>query len=98
MGTGVGDIGLKLAALALLTLAGCDDRPDQWDAFLYNESEDGSISEYSIKGFRNFELCQQAAQSELLIHGKGPVQDYECGYRCEYRPELDTNLCAETRK
>lgn len=87
-----------LALPALLTLTGCDDRPDQWDAFLYNESDDGSITEYTVKGFKSFELCQQAAQSELLMHGKGPVQDYECGYKCEYRPAMDISICEETRK
>ena len=89
---------MRLAALALLVLAGCDDRPDQWDAFLYNESDDGSITEYTIRGFKTFELCKQAAQRELLMHGKGPVQDYECGFKCEYQPRLGGNLCKETRK
>ena len=87
-----------MAALALLALAGCDDRPDQWDAFLYNESDDGSVTEYTIEGFKTFELCQRAAQSELLRHGKGPTQDYECGFKCEYRPGMDLHVCEETRK
>jgi hypothetical protein len=89
---------VRLAVLAMLALAGCDNRPDQWDAFLYNESDDGSITEYTIKGFKTFELCQEAAQSELLRHGKGPVQDYECGHKCEYRAGLGLNVCEETRK
>ena len=90
---------MRLAALALLALAGCDDRPDQWDAFLYNESDDGSVTEYTIEGFKTFELCQQAAQSELLRHGKGPTQDYECGYKCGPSAEYGgMNVCKETRK
>jgi hypothetical protein len=88
-----------LAALAFLALAGCDDRPNQWDAYLYNESDDDSITEYSIEGFKTFELCQEAAQRELLRHGKGPVQDYECGYKCGPPAEYGgLNVCEETRK
>ena len=89
---------MRLVALSFLALAACDQRPDQWDAFLYNESDDGSITEYTIEGFKTFEHCQHAAQRELLIHGKGPVQDYECGHKCEYRANIDLNVCEETRK
>lgn len=90
---------MRIAALVLLLLTGCDERPDQWDAYLYNESDDGSITEYAIKGFKSFEHCQRAAQRELLMHGKGPVQDYECGYRCGPSEQYGgLNVCKETRK
>ena len=89
---------IMLGAVAFLT-GGCEQRPDQWDAHIYNSSDDGSIQEYSIKGFKTFELCQAAAQSELLRHGRHESADYECGYRCG--PDADyggLNVCKETRK
>lgn len=77
---------------------GCDDRPDQWDAYIYSPSDDGSISEFTIRGFKTFELCQQAAQSELLRHGRGENQDYECGYKCGPNADFGgLNVCKETR-
>lgn len=88
-----------IVVVALAALVSCDDRPDQWDAYLYNESDDGSITEYTIKGFKTFELCQRAAQRELLMHGKGPVQDYKCGYKCAFSERFGgLNVCEETRK
>jgi hypothetical protein len=91
----------KLVIVALLgvTTAGCDDRPDQWDAYIYSPSDDGSINEFTIKGFKSFELCQAAAQGELLRHGRGEGQDYECGYKCGPLAEYGgLNVCEETRK
>lgn len=86
--------------LVAMFLLGCDrGAPNQWDAYLYNESDDGSITEYSIKGFKSLDLCRQAAQRELLIHGKGPAQDYECGYKCAPSERFGgLNVCEETRK
>lgn len=89
------------AFTAAFGLTGCnrDSRPDQWDAFIYSPSDDGSIQEFTIEGFKTFELCQRAAQRELLRHGRGPVQDYECGYKCEPHPlGQGLHVCEETRK
>ena len=81
-----------------IVLSGCDNRPAQWDAFIYDPNEEGLVSEYTIEGFKTFEHCQRAAQNELRRHGKGPSQDYECGYKCEYRPGMNISVCSETRK
>lgn len=94
-------MGRNLAVMGMLALAvtGCDDRPDQWDAYIYSPSDDGSIREFTITGFKTFELCQAAAQSELLRHGRGEGQDYECGYKCGPLEEYGgLNVCEETRK
>jgi hypothetical protein len=66
---------------------------------IYSPSDDGSISEFTIKGFKTFELCQAAAQSELLRHGRGLNQDYECGYKCGPVAKYGgINVCRLTRK
>lgn len=85
------------AIAAIVGLTGCDNRPDQWDAFIYFEGVQSP--EYQIRGFKTFELCQAAAQRELLKHGSGAGSDYECGYKCG--PSSDyggLNVCEETRK
>lgn len=89
------------AVFAALMLLGCDSdtRPDQWDAYIYSHSDDGSISEFTIRGFKTFELCQQAAQSELLRHGRGSNQDYQCGFKCGPVAKYGgLNACRETRR
>ncbi|WP_313808556.1 hypothetical protein [Sphingobium sp.] len=86
-----------LALLALSTAA-CDSRPDQWDAFVYPDRDDLSKHE-EIAGFKTFELCQQAAIGRLRTLPDPDTGDYECGYKCEPRADLDgVNVCKETRK
>ena len=64
---------------ALLILAACDNRPDQWDAYIYQDVDNMEAVEM-IRGFKSFELCQQAAIDRLQSQpGNG---DYECGYKC----------------
>lgn len=76
----------------------CDDRPRQWDAFVYPDRNDLSISE-TIAGFKTFELCQRAAINRLRSLPDPDDGDYECGYMCEARPDLGgINVCKETRK
>lgn len=53
-----------LVAAASLLVMGCDRRPDQWDAFVYPDANDLSVSE-KIAGFKTFELCQDAAISRM---------------------------------
>lgn len=86
------------AAIGILLLVACDSRPDQWDAAVYPDRSDLSVREH-IRGFRTFELCQEAAitrMNQIQVESGG---DYECGYRC--RPLADgsgQDLCKETRK
>lgn len=86
---------LKLAIL-LATLTACDDRPDQWDAYVYQDLENPDALEI-IRGFKTFELCQVAAIERLQsTPGNG---DFECGYKCGPNKKYGgINLCKETRK
>lgn len=87
----------ELALLALATTA-CDRRPDQWDAFVYPDRNDLTKHE-EIAGFKTFELCQEAALDRLRTMAAPDGGDYECGYKCEARADLNgINVCEETRK
>jgi hypothetical protein len=81
-----------------LALAACDDRPKQWDAFVYPDAENLAAHE-EIRGFTSFDHCQTAAINHLRQHHDADAGDYECGYRCGPAPGgLGGNLCEETRK
>ena len=85
---------LSFSAL-LLILAACDDRPDQWDAYIYHDVDNIAVVEM-IRGFKSFQLCQQAATDRLKsVPGNG---DYECGYKCGRKEEYGEVICKETRK
>lgn len=88
----------SLAVLLTLVLVGCDSRPNQWDAFVYPDVNDLTVSE-KIAGFKTFELCQSAALDRLrAIHREG-AGDYECGFKCAPKPGLGgIEVCKETRK
>lgn len=90
-------IALPIVSAVWLTLCGCDHRPDQWDAFVYPDTSD--LNEVAItRGFKSFELCQQAAIEQMRRMPDPDGADYECGYRCEYRPSFGFDVCKETRK
>ena len=78
-------------------MTGCDDRPDQWDAFVYSNANDLTVNE-TIRGFKSFELCQEAAIGQLRSLPNPDGGDYECGYKCEPFGSEGMNLCKETRK
>ena len=89
---------MKRYALLLTLLAGCDSRPNQWDAFVYPNASDLTVSE-KIAGFKTFELCQAAALDRLRSVQTEAGGDYECGYRCAPDPAMGgINVCKETRK
>lgn len=89
---------MRAVALALLLLlSACDDRPNQWDAFVY--PNDDLIEFETIRGFSTFELCQRAATDRLRSLRPQGGGDYECGYRCgPISDGSDMNVCKETRK
>ena len=81
----------------LLLTGACDDRPSEWEAFVYPDA--GNLDRYiAVPGFKTFELCQQGAINILRAQSQPDSGDYECGYRCRYDPTLKTNVCKETRK
>ncbi|WP_156878141.1 hypothetical protein [Sphingopyxis sp. QXT-31] len=83
---------------AIFALTGCaDDRPDQWNAFIYSDADDLSKFE-TIEGFKTFELCQRAAMDRLRATGAAEQGDYECGHKCRFDTQLKVNVCKETRK
>jgi len=91
-------LNLLAALCGIMTVAGCDQRPDQWDAFVYPNRNDLTVHE-EIAGFKTFELCQSAAINRLRTLPDPDGGDYECGYKCEPRADLDgINVCKETRK
>ena len=83
--------------LALLITASCDDRPRQWDAMVY--LEDGLEPHQSVRGFKSFELCQQAGEEALSRLPEAVRQNayFDCGYQCRYEPKYGTTICKETR-
>lgn len=84
--------------MLIMLLAGCDDRPKQWDAFVYPDRNDMSQSE-TIAGFKTFELCQQGAINRMRSFPEPDNADYECGYMCGPREDFGgINVCKETRK
>ena len=88
----------RLLSLLALSAVGCDSRPDQWDAFIYPDRTD-LTKHKEIKGFRTFDLCQQAAIGELGSLPDPDNGDYECGYKCQPPADLSgINVCKETRK
>lgn len=84
----------RVAALFLL-LAGCDDRPDQWDAYV-TYSEDPERSEV-IRGFKTYELCRAASLDRIAAAGAEETGYFECGYKCGFNPKYGMNVCKETR-
>ncbi len=88
---------LTLGIMGLLSLAGCDDRPKEWTAFVYRDQADLSQS-LKLVGFNSFERCQEAAITTLRTYDDPDAGDYECGYMCRYEPAMETHVCKETRK
>jgi hypothetical protein len=87
----------KALLTAVLLLAGCDDRPPVWTAWVYEDRDDLTKSE-TLTSFKTFEQCQEAAISKLRSYPDPDAGGYECGYRCRYDPSMQTNVCKETRK
>ena len=86
---------MRWAPLAFLALAGCDDRPNQWDAFIYTGND--LATNETVRGFKTFELCQSAALEQLRQVRPDGGGDYVCGYKCG-PSEYGGNVCKDTRK
>lgn len=90
---------MKHASVVLLSavlLLACDNRPEEWNAFVY--PGDDLIEYEEIRGFRTFELCRSAAIERLRALRPDGGGSYECGYKCEPLGSYgDMNLCEETR-
>lgn len=89
-------------AITIALLAGCDDRPTTWKAYVYRDVEDME-KVHARDGWATFEECQEFATGSLdalteqgLIGPSGG--DYVCGYRCGFKPEYGIEVCKEKRK
>ncbi|QNM83250.1 hypothetical protein H8M03_02555 [Sphingomonas sabuli] len=80
----------------LLLLAACDDRPRQWDLFIYPNAGDLTVHE-ELRGFTSFEHCKAAADYALKLRSPEGGGTFECGYMCRYDPGMQINVCKETR-
>lgn len=88
---------MKRLTILVLFLSACDSRPEQWDAYVY--PGDDLLQHETIRGFKTFEHCQQAAIDRLRQIRTDGGGDYECGYKCGPSKEYNgLNLCEETRK
>jgi hypothetical protein len=88
----------RILLAGMLLVAGCDKRPDQWDAFVYPDRENMERVE-TYRGFKTFELCQEAAIGRLRILRDPDGGDYECGYKCAPDESMGgLNVCKETKK
>lgn len=93
-----GRVAKRLLPLLALSAVACDSRPDQWDAFIYSDRTD-LTKHMEVKGFKTFNLCQQAAIDQLRSLPDPDAGDYECGYKCELHTDLGgIHMCKETRK
>lgn len=80
--------------LFALSVAACDTSP-RWNAFVY---PDATLDKWETLGpFHDFEECQSAAISRMRELPEPQRASYECGYKCEWRADLQVNVCKETR-
>lgn len=93
-----GFAGLTAALACLTSLAACDNRPNQWDAFVYPDKADRSHFEQTA-GFKTFHLCREAAKNRVSRLADPPSADYECGHKCGKNEIIgEANRCAERRR
>lgn len=84
------------AVVGASLLLACDNRDDQWDAFVY--PGDDLIEYEMLRGFETFELCREAAVVRLQSLRSDGGGSFECGYKCEpYGRGFDSYICEETR-
>ncbi len=87
-------VGLVIAALIGWAL-GWWGKKDQWTAYVYETSNLDAY--YQLGPFETFEACQESAISALRGTGRAGVGTYECGLNCRRDPNIDLNICEETR-
>lgn len=86
----------RLALIAvLMTLTACGERAD-WRGWVYPNQGD-LTSDVPLGRFASLEECRATA-TEALFALKAYEGDYECGFKCELRPELGLNVCERTEK
>lgn len=70
---------------------------DVWTAYVYPDAS--SEAHFVAGNYPDFEQCQSSAINALrAIPGGATGGAYECGRKCEFKPEWGMNVCKETRK
>jgi hypothetical protein len=85
----------RLFALPILLSVSCDTGP-QWQAWVYPNREELTRS-VPLGSFKTFNQCQAAALEALRSLKAEERGDYECGFKCKWRPDMGINVCTETR-
>ena len=85
-----------IAGFSMLLIVGCDDRPNGWTAFIYEDATNLYKAE-TLTGFTSFESCQQAAIATLRAYPNPDAGDYECGRKCQWDSNYQAHICKETR-
>ena len=86
---------MRRLAVAFLLLGSCDDRPNQWDAYI-TYSEDPERSEV-IEGFKTYELCRSACLARIEAEGASETGYFECGFKCGVKSGYSQKICKESR-
>lgn len=96
--------------LGALVMAGCSDRTERWQGFVYPDKTDLTVS-IGIGAYADLESCRASALKAInvvkLIRRGGritlnealgiePEGDYECGLNCRREPGMTSLLCDET--
>jgi len=85
----------RVLALPMLLSASCDTTP-QWQAWVYPNREDFTRS-VPLGSFKTFGQRQAAALEALRSLNAEERGDFECGFKCKWRPDMGINVCRETR-
>jgi hypothetical protein len=67
----------RSAAFLLLMLAGCDDTPGQWSAYVYPDARDGSKWTRTDR-LKNEGMCKQAAEESIAALPEPKKASYRC--------------------
>ena len=86
---------MRHLAFIFLLLGSCDDRPNQWDAYI-TYSEDPERLEV-IEGFKTYELCRAASLSRIEAEKASETGYFECGYKCGFKSGYPQKICKESR-
>ena len=85
---------IALLCFSVAALSACS--PDEWEGFIYPNSENLSINQ-NIGIYESLESCRVASIDRLAQLGASNRGTYECGLNC--RPTgYQISICEETRE
>ena len=88
---------LLSSILAIGGLAGCDKRPNEWNAYVYPRGISGD--HFIVRGFATYQACETASHQLLgWMNQQHGTSEFECGYKCgPLNGEVDLDICKETQ-